>query len=239
MTNFDETSADRRRPSIWLLASIALAGLVLVAAITVVIARVTGDNDTAASPSAPAEDAATSACGLPDGDQSVPETPPEVTWELTGTFVTPTSGALGPADHVVGVPVCFAHSPSGAVVAAVSYLGATTDPNISRADLIKVRILMDENGQQLAETEEEATDPDAQGAKFQLAGFAVADATRDRTTVDLAIRSSDGPEAGQVYALTLTLVWSDGDWKIAVPATGQPPTKAIASLNGFVEWSGA
>lgn len=213
-----------------LVVALVIGSLIVVAGLVVAIARTAGGDD---DPAPPRNNAASSSkCGLPDGDQDVPTAAPEARWELTGNFATPTSDVLGPARKVRGVPVCFAHSPSGAVVAAISYLGATTEPAFTREDLVKSRVLLDEAGKRLLLTDAESTP-----AKYQLAGFRVTDATTDRVTVELAVRSNEGPTAGQLYSLGFTLGWSDGDWKIVVPPTGQPPTSAVSSLNGFVEWS--
>ncbi len=226
-----------RRPSVGFLAAVVVVALIVLAGLVVAVSRLTDDGSSADSKSpTPSTSAASSVCGLPDGDQQVPTEAPSATWELTGTFATPRSKELGPGRTESGVPVCFAHSPSGAIVAAVSYLGATTDTDIRTEDLVRKRVLLDAAGKKLLADDDPAdTDPVA----FQLAGFRVSDASPDRLTVDLAVRTSEGPSAGQLYALTFTLTWSSGDWKLVVPATGQPPTSALSSLNGFVEWSGA
>jgi len=60
-------------------------------------------------------------CGLPAGAQTVPTVAPLARWELVGSMAAPAAPAsIGPQRVLSGVRVCFAHSPLGALYAAVS-----------------------------------------------------------------------------------------------------------------------
>ena len=218
-------------------ASAVLVGLIVIAGIVLAGVYALGGADdtkgTGPEPTATASQGSSSACGLPDGAQSMPAAAPEAQWNLAGKAATPSSRSFGPAKVESGLHTCFAHNPSGAVFAAANYYADTTNPKISEA-LISSRLFEDANAGKAGAG---ATD-DTDGPVYQISGFRVEDATRDRTTVALVVKSPDGPTAGQQAAITFTLGWQDGDWKIVVPASGQPPTTAIATLAGYTAWSG-
>ena len=75
-----------------------------------------------ASPASTATSAATSSstCGLPDGDQAVPTKAPQASWDQVGNLLLPSSPALGPGHANGTARTCFAHSPAGAVMAALN-----------------------------------------------------------------------------------------------------------------------
>lgn len=227
-----------RRTSRSLIGAAVVVALVVVALVVVLVARLGGNDEDGgtAQPTTSAPSDSDSACGLEAGPQGVPTTAPEAEWELVGTFAVPTSPEIGPGESDEGIASCFAHSVTGAVFAAVNYLGASTDPSVDSAALVRARAVMNEAAERLLQEPEAATDGNA---TYQLAGFRVADSTPDRATIDLVVRSTEGPTSGQLFSLTFTLAWTDGDWRVAIPDSGQPPTSAVSSLAGYVEWSGA
>jgi hypothetical protein len=56
-------------------------------------------------------------------------------------------------------------------------------------------------------------------------------------TVDLALNYS----TGDLVSVPLKLVWAEGDWKVEMTDEGKLPLAPgeIASLGGYIPWSGA
>ena len=63
-----------------------------------------------------------SRCGLAAGDQRIPATPPESEWELVDGIASPQSDTVGPGVREGKRRLCYAHSPTGALFAAVNFL---------------------------------------------------------------------------------------------------------------------
>ena len=226
---------ERRDPKFF--AAAILVGLVLIAGMILVGIRITGGGDDSArpgvSPSTPSE-SASSACGLPDGKQTIPAEPPAAKWELSGKMAAPQNKDFGPADVTDSIHTCFARNPAGALFAAANYLADTANPDIEKSALADSRIFKDENAESPPNSDGESAKP-----SYQISGYRFEDYTQGRATVALVIRSGEGPTAGQNYAISFTLGWQQGDWRIVVPSGGQPPTSAISSMSGYTPWSGA
>ncbi|TDO55023.1 hypothetical protein EV643_101817 [Kribbella sp. VKM Ac-2527] len=184
----------------------------------------------------PSNRSTSSACGLPQGDQRVPTTPPAVDgWDVSRRVVVPRSRTAGPAKvDADGFRRCFAHSPSGALFAAYNAISAIGDQRKAVATVGKLMLPGPDTDALLRELRQESpnefTDP------TQLAGYRVLDASRDRFTVMLAL-----PVQSEYVSATLTLAWHEGDWRLAPPAPGEPvgaPYSQHRDLAGFVAWSG-
>lgn len=178
-----------------------------------------------------------SSCGLPAGDQTVPRVAPVGTrWQLIGTMAAPTTPATyGPGANTNGVPTCFAHSPTGALYAAINFVATST-----AAD--KALTLIKETGTGLGRNAAlaQASHPtSATAGSLQVAGFNILGYTGASASVDLLFRASTDAGAGFVH-LTAPLIW-DGTWKWSLPPSGNPyeAIQAVPSANGYVPWSGA
>jgi hypothetical protein len=181
-------------------------------------------------------------CDLPAGDQTLPViTPQDTEWELVGTVAVPTApDSIGPAvvDAQTGLRSCFAASPLGALYAAVNYLAALSDPDQVPGAL--QTLSADSPGRDallellVSDSAALAVDPDS---RVQVAGFTVLNYAADRTTISLAVRASNGGTG----SLPITLIRSDGDWKVVPPPDGNisAAVDQLPSLAGYVAWSGA
>ena len=226
---------------------LAAAGVVLVLIVLAGFLVFTGDDDAPDADRAPASSAArTSAtgasaageCELPADDQTIPLAAPDTEWALVGTVAAPSSDEAGPArtDPATGVRSCYAQTPTGALFAAANFLAATSDLTVIEA---AVEDLAAAGPGRDALLEAIRTDPQSvvgTGTRYQVAGFTFLSYTADVTTVSLAIAATGG-----LAGVPLTVVWEDGDWKVDLPADGNPAGQAapIASLSGYVPWAGA
>ncbi|UKA73587.1 hypothetical protein [Arthrobacter sp. FW306-06-A] len=189
----------------------------------------TGTSTGSAQPSATS---AASVCGLPSGDQAKPATPPADTkWELVGKIAAPTSPKqFGPGKtEANGLRSCFAHSPMGALYAAVN---VTALSGSGKAALVYEQLAVP--GPERDALLKSSPSAAPQSVAAQLAGFTVRSYDSERTVIDLAFKGANGA----FISIPVPLQWFGGDWKIVVPATGDAGARQIADLSGYIEWSG-
>ncbi|TDE88153.1 hypothetical protein EXU48_23825 [Occultella glacieicola] len=176
-----------------------------------------------------------SVCGLEAGPQAIPATAPEgAEWELLGTFAAPSIEGVGPglvADDEVRH--CFAHSPTGALLAAVNYVALQFVDPINSLD---ERVVADtpETRDRQEYRDAHPDEPLVELTSMQLAGFQIRDYTPGSVVVELVMRL---PEGG-LLLWPAPLRWEAGDWKFLYPATGDPGFREVDSLAGYVAWAG-
>lgn len=175
----------------------------------------------------------TEGCDVPEGDtSSKPEMPQDLRWEADKGWTWPVSDTYGPTQTKDGYGVCFARSPLGAALTAVSM---NASANLVNAHEAGETYLMDSKGKDvlLAKT------PDAPAATSpaSFAGFVVDSFTEDEAAITLVIATA--ASSSGYSGLPLTFRWVDGDWKLRVlddgsMFVGQPP---VPVKGGFVEWT--
>lgn len=230
-----------RRPGYLIAAAVIL---VLVAAGIFVAVQPADDNDSAdpPTPSTPARtpsaqtstNPASSVCGLAAGPQHVPTTPPPHTrWELVGWMAAPTAPKkFGPGRTTDGgFRSCFAHSPTGALFAAVNYWALGWNGHNRRA-LKDLSVPSPIQRQALRDLKHGATP--GKDTRLQVAGYRFLTVRHNAVTVQLALRRSDG----QLVMIPTPLRWMKGDWKFRVSPTGDAGVRAIDNLTGYTPWSG-
>jgi hypothetical protein len=186
-----------------------------------------------ASPSASAT-AGASVCGLPASSETALGTAPETKWELVGTMAAPTDPKIGPGKtDDQGIRSCFAHTPTGALYAAVNLWALGSDPSKERA--IAEQLAVKGPGRDAGMKAPQTAAP-ASAVKIQISGFNVS-YTANQAVVELAFKADNGALA----SVRTTLLWQDGDWKGVVADNGAPleEPRQVRDLSGFIPWSGA
>lgn len=178
----------------------------------------------------------TGSCNLPPGDQTVPASAPPVdSWEVNRRVVVPRSSKFGPATtDSDGFRHCFAHSPTGALYAAYNAIAAIADQTKQIPTVKKLMLPGPDTNALLHEVTTE--DPSSDSSTVQLVGYRIVDASPDRATVMLAM-----PVESVYMSASLTLVWSQGDWRLQPPQPGEAvgaPFAQHRDLSDFVKWSG-
>ena len=188
------------------------------------------------SPSASAA-AGESVCGLPATAETALGSAPESKWELVGRMATPTNPeTFGPgATDESGFRSCFAHSPTGALYAAVNIvaLGSSTQDEVKLAE----RLLVPGTGRDAAIKEAQTRNSSTGTSESaQIRGFILKSYTPAEADVDLAIQLQNGALAHSV----LSLRWMGGDWKVKPSDDGQifSGTAQLSDLGGFIGWAG-
>jgi hypothetical protein len=226
---------------------IAAALVVALIAATIVIFLLPKGEGTAQPAPAPAESSDTSTrspsasaaagasvCGLSASSETALGAAPETKWELVGTMAAPTDPKIGPGmTDDQGIRSCFAHTPTGALYAAVNLWALGSDPSKERA--IAEQLAVKGPGRD-AGTKAPQTAAPASAVKIQIAGFNVS-YTANQAVVELAFKANNGALA----SVRTTLLWQDGDWKGVVADDGAPleEPRQVRDLSGFIPWSGA
>lgn len=179
-------------------------------------------------------------CGL-RGDQmsGTLTSAPAATWSIVGNAAAPSVKGHGPGKvEDDGYRSCYARTPTGAVVATANYMTIASHAPI-RKKFVEQAILPSP-GRDVLLKDPATTASDDGKTPAEIVGFRVVRYDGQQSQVDLALRfmTMDRIALGSI---TLTLQWSDGDWRIRVPDNGDElgPFSLRASLVGYVPWSGA
>ena len=236
-----EEYGEERSP--WSKPSVMLSGMFVLALLLAGIAFVifNGGNSThhshtatpaTSSPTASATTSVTTTaaiggCSLPAGNQTVPSLspPPGTMWHQVGSMQAPQApSALGP-ERTNGVwNTCFAHNPSGALLAAFNLWAETTAA--SPTDVFhRLGIGAPSN---LGNNDR----LDA-GGPVQFAGYKYQSYTPSTAEVFVVIH---GPQ-GKLAAAETTMRWTGQDWRYVFPPGGQLSLQVIPDLTGYVSWS--
>lgn len=165
--------------------------------------------------------------------------PADLTWTLSDQDLVPTSTEAGPVIDEGGVARCFAHSAEGALIAAVriqaQVMGATPASWPAARQGLAPGPLAEAFDAQvttlLAQPPPPAdtVTPFAAVAGFKFLSYSGADAV-----VEIVYRT----QGGILYAADETMLWSAGDWHLALlgPSELSSPQTVVPNLVGYVEW---
>jgi hypothetical protein len=234
-TSKREESGERSpwsRPSVLIsaafLLALALLGVVVAATSNSSSTRgqLTRTLTTAGQASQTPATATADACELPAAAQKVPSSsPPPAQWETVGSMQVPQNPAVfGPQRSAGPWNTCFAHDPSGALLAAMNFWaeGTAVAPN----DLF-ARLAVGAPRNLGSNTRLDS------GGPVQFAGYRYDSYTPSQAQIAVVFR---GPE-GKLLAVACSMVWSGGDWKYQFPTHGTPAMQVIADLTGYVPWT--
>lgn len=187
----------------------------------------------------PPINSSTGGCRNPKPDPRIPySAPPAVTWQFEADMLIPLQKDGGPATMADnGVRSCFAHSPTGAVLATLVLLGQIRNQDLAESVLMTRVLAGPGRTRALAEVRSPST-PQATG-QVQFAGFKVIDYQRNRAIIQVAAELNNS----SVASLPVTMVWSGGDWKAALKPdgsfNGEVAPDVLQGLDGYVRFSGA
>jgi len=179
-------------------------------------------------------------CRLKHPDQTIPRVaPPAVNWQFEADMLIPLQQQGGPAvTDRTGVRSCFAHSPTGAVLAAMVLLGQIRNPDLTDYVLSK-RVLPGPGRNRAAAEARTITTPRNLGQVPQFTGFKMIDYLPNRAIMSIAVQVDDR----NVAALLVTMAWSGGDWKAVLQDdgtfNGAVAPEVLQSLDGYVGFRGA
>ncbi|CAL9590108.1 hypothetical protein SUDANB145_05208 [Streptomyces sp. enrichment culture] len=172
-------------------------------------------------------------CRTDDRDTARPAAAPaDVTWRQLDAIMLPVSASSGPLHTDATMWWCFAHTPTGAVLAAhiipVQLSGASWRivaeqqivPGRARDGFIADKIAAGSGNPQ-------------KNAVGRFAGFAVRSYADTSATVRLLVTDP----MGGYMSTTVSLRWRDGDWKVALLKDGSLYSSVRrATADGFIMW---
>ena len=223
------------RPSILLSGGFLLV-LVLLGIVVAVVgggarhsSTLVGRHAAAPGPPAPASTEApprASGCALPPSGQTVPSTgPPPARWGTVGAMEVPQNASVYGPERTDGVwSWCFAHSPAGALLAAINFYAESTTGVSAEAVMKRYAVGAPSN---LGNNE--GLD---NAGPVQLAGYRYVSYTPSQADISIVLQ---GPQ-GKTLAVVTTMTWRAGDWKYVFPAGGMPSYEAIPDLSGYIPW---
>jgi hypothetical protein len=232
----------------WILSAGFLAALLLVG----VVALLTDSSDTPSGAGDPTPkpvassggpdggsgdaDGRPAGCRTDDSDQERPTAAPkDFEWKANGTGLVPVSRTAGPLKYDGSVWSCFAHTPTGAVLAA----HAITDHFSYKGwrEVMEQQVVPGPGRDALVASRSEEQDKPTSGKADAggYAGFTILTYNEEESTVMLLLR---GPNAGVYATASVTVQWHEGDWKIA-PGPDGTVYSGMSQVNGttgFVTW---
>jgi hypothetical protein len=207
----------------------AVTALVLLAPATAVAA-----DSVQHAPAAPASASSQPSCPALTGGDVIPSGPPPgLAWRHLGAMPVPVSPAAGPAHRTGAAWRCYAHSPTGAVLAAFGIPAALCGPHWRDASAVEVLPSPGRHEFLAAGALQGFTPPS--GTVTRPVGFAVVSYTHAQATVETLVADGSG------YAASFrTLAWAEGDWKLVMlpDGTAGPGPQVITTAAGFTLWGG-
>ncbi|MGI8682382.1 MAG: hypothetical protein ACR2JO_09725 [Mycobacteriales bacterium] len=233
----------RRRGRARTIAAAAVVGLIVLAA-AVVIWFTRGGSPPAAAPKPSAAASPTTAASSPAAtpaapDATVPNSPPPgITWGLFQGVALPSSHSSGPTRVSGPVYAGYAHTPTGALLAAAQISSRyLISPGQDWRQVEERQVVpgpgRDVYVQKRAKVDSTSVPPGTYG---QFAGFRFVTYSPDVAVVQFVSRFS----SGNLQVATDTVRWLDGDWKLQLQPDGSatPTVQSVSTLAGFVPWSG-
>ena len=160
--------------------------------------------------------------------------PKDVSWRTLGISRVPVSASAGPILVQKDLWWCFAHTPTGAVMAAhiiPSQMSGSGWRTISKEQVVAGhgRDLFDFTRATIQDTDDRSSGVEV----ASYAGFSVTSYTSRAATVRLLIKSDQG-----YSATAIVLRWSGGDWKVLPNGDGSlhSSVASVQSTDGFTLW---
>lgn len=182
----------------------------------------------------PAGDAST--CGLePVELESGLSTAPETTWDYVGVIAMPSVADQGPGQtSAEGLRTCYAHTPTGAVLAYANFLTQTNSADLRAAAFDYFTAQGPGRDAAVASAGELA----AGGSDLSIAGFRVLSYAGDEALVDVAVQVvAQGQTA--FASSRANLLWQDGDWRWLPAEDGSEEYEVVVipSVADYIAWA--
>lgn len=239
--------------TLWVISAIFVAAL-LVAAIVVVVINQQPDQTAPPPPSStaattspattapssttrPSPSADSTGCTLASqvSDKVPQQTPPEIEWRSTnyGALV-PYSASAGPAIEDGPIADCYAHTPTGALL-ALSQIWARVGLNPlaeERLQVLDKQIVPSPERTQLREMLSSQASPSWHWRAFRFTSY-----SEGKAAITAVF---EYPEQNVMLSSTFFLVWTNNTWRIDLsdsPLT-DPPVVTADELEAYIPWSG-
>lgn len=200
-----------------------------------------GEDPTSTPVTPPPVNNSSGGCKAKNPDQRIPRAaPPAVSWQFETDMLIPSQAQGGPAStDANGLRYCFAHSPTGAVLASMVTLAQIRNPELTKVVLQRRIAPGAGRTKALSENRVSPTPLGNVGEVPQFTGFKVVDYLPARAIVSVAVQV----DYRSVASLPVTLMWQGGDWKVVLQPdgsfNGEVAPDILRSLDGYVRFGGA
>ena len=231
---------DDRQGRGWTVAAAAVVALIVLAGVVVVL--VTRESPQPPGAQQPATSAAPSAS--PAGPSTPPATelavptaaPAGVSWSLFQGVALPSSPTAGPSRTEGPVHAGYAHTPEGALLAAVQvgYRHLIT-PRQGWRQVVQQQVVPGPGRDAFVRARAQVTTDEVPAGTYgQVAGFRFVTYSPDTAVIQFGTRF----RSGTLQVTTSTVRWADGDWKLHLQPDGSasPTAQRVDNLAGFVAW---
>lgn len=179
-------------------------------------------------------------------EEPVTIAPTDVTWELAGSMATPGSVSAGPLSRggSAQIPVCYARSPQGALLAAANWVTTMQNPKVDKAAAVTALVART-GGFDTMQSYFEGANAGAAAADVpsvtQIAGFRMLFFDQSHAEMEIVTRATSGNSPGFMASVVYVLVWEKDDWKIAPVLDGNAPiTRVVDALTPpYIPFNGA
>lgn len=170
-----------------------------------------------------------SSCGAGISDNTdVIDAAPETTWQtLPSGWIIPHSETIGALQENNGLLSCYEHSASGALFSATNTFVQLNTSSTMNAALDE--LVTDSPGKELAQNSNEQLS----NRTAILKGYKYVSYAPDEATVQLLWGVNGGT---QNMAITLNMVWENGDWKLRLPDNGDMSVQQVTDSSDFIKW---
>lgn len=233
------SAPERRRGRGWLIASLAVVGVIAIAAVIVMVAALNRPSTEPTSAPVPSSTSSATVTRTTQGTcgpvayekTNMLTAAPRTTWEPWGATVLAGSDAAGPKqknDH--GIRSCYARTAEGALYAIVNAAAYCTDTRYAVEGVEQT--VANGPGKDAAAAAARDANP-CQPSADLIRGYRVASYDGSNATIYLAVEVS-----GQTAAVPYQLVWEDGDWKGVLADNGSLPMAPgpLDSMANYTTW---
>lgn len=223
------------RVGLWIAGGVvAIAVVVGVVGLTLPRASTPDPTDTGTPSTAP-----TSAGGCSSIANDSTAVPTDLRWTASAGVTWPVSDSLGPTSVDAGFPDCFARSPIGAALAAVTSVYSVVDHDpIEAFDFYTV----DSPSKAKVIEEAKALSGDQPDLARQLSengmalvGFQIREYDSSRAAVSLVYSMASSSTGFRT--IPRTMVWANGDWRAKLDDTGSFGESVDIDFGSFIRWS--
>ncbi|MDO5750676.1 MAG: hypothetical protein Q4P78_05670 [Rothia sp. (in: high G+C Gram-positive bacteria)] len=147
--------------------------------------------------------------------------PSDMAWDTTANsaLTFPLSRSQGPMYRPKFAGQCYAHTPIGAVFAAMNYMGSLADGRVSRSEVANL-LVKSESHANLFVPPTGTSD-----LRLRFIGYTVESYLTDEAKVLIYAYAQEPGARDNLLAFELSVVWEDGDWKAKTPAAQRRSAK--------------
>ncbi|MEU0127043.1 hypothetical protein [Streptomyces sp. NPDC006289] len=172
-------------------------------------------------------------CSPDDRDASLPTTTPkDLRWQKLVAIMVPTSPTAGPLHTGTSLWWCFAHTPTGAVLAA--HVIPVQLSGITWRSAAEQQVVPGKPRDRFVTAKADAEATDLEKSPIgRFVGFSLASYSAESATVRLLLTNP----SGGYLSTSVSVHWRDGDWKIAPYADGSLYSSVQQAKPGdFTAW---